>query len=63
MPSRRLIMRKCREILRLKLERSLSHRKIGKNLNISPGSVGSVVRRAKNEGLLDWTLVKDLTAQ
>jgi transposase len=51
MATKRLDMRRTREILRMKWERGLSHRKIARSLGISAGVVGSTVSRAKHAGL------------
>lgn len=51
MATKRLDMRRTREILRLKWERGLSHRKIARMLGISAGVVGSTTSRAKHAGL------------
>lgn len=51
MATKRLDMRRTREILRLKWESRLSHRKIARSLGISAGVVGSTVSRAKHAGL------------
>jgi len=56
MASRRLSMRKISEVLRLKFELKLSHREIGKSLNISPGTVGEYLCYAKAAGITNWPL-------
>lgn len=55
MPSRRLSMRKISEVLRLKFELKLTHRKIGQSLNISPSTVGEYLCFAKAAGI-SWPL-------
>jgi transposase len=57
MATKRLSMRNVREILRMKWLLRRSHRDIAKSLEISAGSVGSVVARAKAKGL-SWAAVK-----
>ena len=42
MPARRLLMRKIREVLRLKHERGLSHRAIAQACAIGVGTVGRI---------------------
>ena len=49
-------MRKISEVLRLKFELKLSHREIGKSLNISPGTVGEYLCYAKAAGITNWPL-------
>ena len=46
MPAEAISMRKLKEILRLKYEVKLAHRKIAKSLSISPGTVSVYVQRA-----------------
>lgn len=58
MSTPRLDMRRTREILRLKWERGLSHRQIGRSLGVSPGVVGSTMSRAKHAGLSPTTLAE-----
>jgi len=55
MPNKRLAMRHIKEILRLKLEAKLSHRKIARSLNIGVGTVSIYGRRATEVGLT-WPL-------
>jgi hypothetical protein len=62
MATKRLTMRKTREILRLKWEVGLSHRQVAKSLGISPGAVGSTVSRAQKIGL-DWATVAELSEE
>lgn len=49
-------MRKLKEILRLKYDSKLSHRKIATSLSISPGTVSTYVNRAKLMGIESWPL-------
>lgn len=56
MPTESISMRKLKEILRLKYEAKLSHRKIGSSLSISPGTVSTYINRAKLMGIEDWPL-------
>lgn len=60
MPNKRLAMRHIKEILRLKLEAKLSHRKISRCLNIGVGTVSLYSKRAKEVGLT-WPLPSDLS--
>lgn len=55
MAKKRLLMRKLREILRLKYEAKLSHRVIGRACGIGAGTVSMYVQRAKRQGL-SWPL-------
>ena len=59
MPTESISMRKLKEILRLKFEAKLSHRKIGTSLSISPGTVSTYINRAKSMGIEDWPLPPD----
>jgi transposase len=59
MAAKRLLMRKIREILRLKHDLGRSHRHIAAQLGISVGSVSEVARRAGGAGL-GWPLPADL---
>lgn len=52
---KRLAMKKLRELLRLKFDLKLTHRQIGRALNISPGSVSYYVRAANAAGVA-WPL-------
>ena len=54
-------MRKLRDILKLKLERGLSHREAAKSVGVSPGAVGAVMERARAAELTTWTAVAALT--
>ncbi|NQZ11843.1 MAG: IS21 family transposase [Algicola sp.] len=56
MPAEPISMRKLKDILRLKYEKRLSHRKIATSLSISPGTVSSYVNRAKLMGIETWPL-------
>lgn len=49
-------MRKISEVLRLKFELKLSHRKIGQSLNISSSTVGEYLCLAKGAGINNWPL-------
>jgi transposase len=60
MPAPRLPMRKIKEILRLKYECRLSHRKIALCLGIAHSTVGDYVRRAAIAGWT-WPLPESLT--
>lgn len=53
-------MRKIREVLRLKYEARLTHRKIADAVGISPGSVSEYVARAESVGLT-WDVAKELS--
>ena len=59
MAKKRLLMRKLREILRLKYEVKLPHRVIGRACGIGAGTVSMYVQRAKREGL-SWPLPEAL---
>lgn len=56
MPAEAISMRKLKEILRLKYEVKLAHRKIAKSLSISPGTVSVYVNRAILMGISSWPL-------
>jgi transposase len=60
MATARLPMRKAREILRQKWQCGLTHRQIAKSVQVSPGTVGEVVTRAKLTQL-DWATVESLS--
>ena len=60
MPNKRLAMRHTKEILRLKFEAKLSHRKIARSLNIGVGTVSLYGRRATEVGL-SWPLSPDMS--
>ena len=59
MATKRLLMRKIREILRLKYEVGLSHRAIARALTIGLGTVSSYAERARRAGL-GWPLPEEL---
>jgi len=59
MGAKRLPMRKLREILRLKYERSMRHRAIARACGVGVGTVSEYVRRARKAGL-SWPLPADL---
>jgi len=59
MPARRLLMRKIREILRLKHEQGLSHREIALACVISAGTVSRYLQKAAARGL-GWPLPAEL---
>ena len=59
MPLKRLLMRKIREILRLKHEADLPHRAIARACSVGAGTVSDYLRRAREAGL-DWPLPPDL---
>lgn len=60
MATRRLHMRKIREILRLKWQLDKSNRETARSLGLSPSSVSAVVNRAK-AAELDWEHAQKLT--
>jgi transposase len=59
MPAERLLMRKIREILRLKWGCGLSARQIARSLKIARSTVAEYVRRAEEAGL-SWPLPEEL---
>ena len=59
MGTRRLPMRKLREILRLKYEKRLRHRAIARACGVGVGTVSEYVGRAERAGL-SWPLPEDL---
>ncbi len=59
MPARRLLVRKIREILRLKHERGLSHRAIAQACAIGVGTVSLYLQRTAQRGL-GWPLPAEL---
>ncbi len=59
MPARRLLVRKIREILRLKHERGLSHRAIARACGIGVGTVSVYLQRTAQRGL-GWPLPAEL---
>ncbi len=62
MPTKRISMRKLREILRLRLQNGLSLRQINGSLRLSLGAVQKVVRQT-NELNLDWPAIEKLNEQ
>ena len=61
MPTKRLSMRKIRELLRLRWGRGLSQRDVAKGVGVSSSTVADCVVRAKEAGL-GWPLPEDLEA-
>ncbi len=59
MATKRLPMRKLREILKLKYETGLAHREIAKACGIGAGTVSAYVHRAREAGL-SWPLPDEL---
>ena len=59
MPARRLLMRKIREILRLRHEQGLSHREIAQACVISAGTVSRYLQKTAARGL-GWPLPAEL---
>ena len=59
MPARRLLVRKIREVLRLKHERGLSHRAIAQACAIGVGTVSLYLQRIAQQGL-GWPLPAEL---
>lgn len=59
MVAQRLLMRKLREILRLKYEAKLPHRAIGRACAVGVGTVSVHVKRAQEAGLT-WPLPEEL---
>jgi transposase len=55
MSAERLSMRRVREILRLKLERGMSHREVARSVGVSASTVGDLLGRARAAGLV-WPL-------
>ena len=60
MPSERLLMRRIRELLRLKYENGLPGRTIAASLGLSKGAVNDYLQRARAAGL-SWPLPAELT--
>ncbi len=56
MPTEPISMRKLKEILRLKYQAKLSHRKIAKSLSISASTISNYITRAKMIGIEGWPL-------
>ena len=61
MATKRLSVKKLKEILRLKLVRKYSHRRIAKSVDVSPGAVSAVVARARDAELMTWAKIRSLT--
>ena len=59
MPTKRLLMRRIRDVLRLKLTKGMSDRAIATSLGLSKGSVNNYVSRARRAGL-EWPLPEGL---
>ena len=59
MPARRLLMRKIREVLRLRHEQGLSHQAVARVCAIGVGTVNRYLRRAVEAGL-GWPLPVEL---
>lgn len=59
MTTQRTNMKKLRELLRLKFDSKLTHRQIGRALNISPGTVSYYVQAAK-QAKLNWPIPAEL---
>ena len=59
MATERLLMRRCREILKLKYENKLTHRAIARACSVGAATVSDYVRRATGAGL-GWPLPGDL---
>ncbi len=59
MPTKRLLMRRIRDVLRLKLTQGMSDRAIAASLGLSKGSVNNYVTRARQAGL-EWPLPEGL---
>ena len=59
MPARRLLMRKIREVLRLKHEQGLSHQAVAQACAVGVGTVNRYLQRAAQRGLV-WPLPAEL---
>ena len=59
MPARRLLMRKIREVLRLRHEQGLSHQAVARACGVGVGTVNRYLRRVAQCGL-GWPLPADL---
>ena len=59
MPARRLLMRKIREVLKLRHEQGLSHQAVARACGVGLGTVNRYLRRAAECGL-GWPLPADL---
>ena len=55
MPARRLLMRKIREVLRLRHEQGLSHQAVARACAVGVGTVNRYLQRAAERGL-GWPL-------
>lgn len=62
MPTKRILMRQIKEILRLKYDSKLSHKKIASACGVSKGAVGKYINLAKAKGLT-WPLPEDMDEQ
>ena len=60
MPNKRLVMRQIKDILRLKFEAKLSHRKISSSLKIAVGTISIYTKRASELGL-SWPLPSEIS--
>ena len=60
MATRRISVRKIREILKLKWHDGLSNRQVATSCNISPSTVSDLVQRAAHAGL-SWPSVQKMT--
>ena len=60
MATRRISVRKIREILKLKWQDGLSNRQIATSCNVSPSTVSDLVQRAAHAGL-SWPSVQEMT--
>ena len=61
MASKRLSMRKIREVLRLHHVASMSGRAIARSIGASPATMSDYLRRAEAAGLVDWCQVEALS--
>jgi hypothetical protein len=59
MATKRVKMRKIREILRLKQEKGLPHRSIARSLHLGIGTVSEYLAKAKEVGL-SWPLSEEM---
>jgi DNA-binding transcriptional regulator LsrR (DeoR family) len=53
-------MRRIKEVLRLKYERSRNHREISASTGLSKGSVSEYLRRARDKGIT-WAEARELS--
>lgn len=60
MPTKRLSMRRIRDVLRLKFAQGLSERAIAASLELGKGTVGAYLTRARTAGL-EWPLPPGLS--